>query len=313
MRFSMRLGVSLPAAVFAFCVSASAHDCTGPLLEGQDILGDAVCLPPKPQRIVTMDPFYSLLMAMELEAPVVGTALSGSDLPPQMPQRYADEIEVLVQATAPNLEAILSVRPDLILGSAYGQEKLHAQLQAIAPTVLIDPADWRTYFRLVARSVDREALAEQKLKGFQERLDATARSLPENTSVSFIRIVPGGFQVYVAGPNAYAPMALLTELGLERPPFETGTDNTVLRRPTQEGLLQVQGDSLIYTIGGAHHDGDAEALEREVTGSPIWQALPAVKAHRAFKVDPAHWMGFGGIASAHAILDDLREIFGLVP
>jgi iron complex transport system substrate-binding protein len=44
----------------------------------------------------------------------------------------------------------------------------------------------------------------------------------------------------------------------------------------------------------------------EVTSNPIWQQLPAVQAGEAYRVDTTHWMGFGGLRSANAILDDVE-------
>ncbi|MEM7075753.1 MAG: iron-siderophore ABC transporter substrate-binding protein [Pseudomonadota bacterium] len=286
-----------------------SSDCAGRTLSGEALLAGDVCVPYAPKRIVTLDPFYTLLMSLDLGASVVASTQSGRDLPQQVPENLV----TVGQATAPNLEAILAQDPDLILGAAYGQEKLLSSLSEIAPTVLIDTSDWRLYYQTIARAVGQPEKAEHALDAFQARLDATAALLPDHTTVSFLRIVPGGFQVYVDGPEAYAPISLLTELGLARPPFETATDDTVLRRPTLEGLLELQGDILIYTIGGAHHEGNAEELEKEVTSTAIWQALPAVREGRAFRVEPKHWMGFGGLPSAHAVLADIRRIFGLPP
>ncbi|MEM9903184.1 MAG: iron-siderophore ABC transporter substrate-binding protein [Pseudomonadota bacterium] len=265
----------------------------------------------EPSRIITLDPFYTLLMAGELDLPVVGTALSGETMPAQVQESWDTMPEVVGQMTSPNLEAILRLDPDLIIGDAYSQAEIYGQLSEIAPTALVDTTDWKAYFRTVALVADAEDTAEAKLTAYETRVAETAAALPEDAMLSFVRIIPGGFQVYVAGPSAYAPMSVLTELGIERPPFETVQDDTVLKRPTMEGLLELQGNILIYTIGGAHHEGDAEALEREVTSHPIWQALPSVRNARTYKVEPTHWMGFGGLASAHAIIDDVREIYGL--
>lgn len=283
--------------------------CEGRVVTSPDLLGAELCAPERPTRIVTLDPFYSLLMAGELGLPVVGTAISGDGLPKQAADLFKASPEIVGDMGAANLDAILALEPDLIIGDAYSQAEIRAQLEAIAPTALVDTADWKDYFRAIAEAAGTAALAEEKLTIYAAAVDAAAAGLPDEATVSFLRIVPGGFQVYVAGPSAYAPMTVLTELGLSRPPFETVEDDTVLKRPTMEGLLELQGDLLIYTIGGAHHDGDAEALEAEVTANPIWQSLPAVQAGRAYKVAPTHWMGFGGLQSAYAIVSDVTGIF----
>lgn len=299
--------------ISAMLVSAAFPSlaCEGVQITKDTLVGGTVCAPESPQRIVTLDPFYSLLMAAELDLPVIGTALSGDSLPEQVDGVWNTAPEVVGQMTSPNLEAILALKPDLIIGDAYSQAEIMEQLSDIAPTALVDTADWKDYLRTVASVAGADGAADKKLADYEATVARTAAELPEGATASFLRIVPGGFQVYVAGPSAYAPMAVLTELGIARPPFETATDDTVLKRPTMEGLLELQGDVMIYTIGGAHHDGDAKALEDEVTSHPIWQALPSVQAGRAHRVEPTHWMGFGGLDSAYEIIADVREIYGL--
>ena len=294
---------------FTFAVIATAaYACDGVSVQSPAIVKETLCVPAAPERVVTMDPYYSLLMADELDLPVIGTALSGDSLPSQF-DGYGEDPYAVGQSGSPYLESILALKPYLIIGDAYSQAEIHDRLSEIAPTALVDTADWKEYLRAVALVAGKSDLADEKLAAFEQTVADTAAALPAGATVSFVRIVPGGFQVYVAGPSAYAPMSVLTEVGLKRPAFETVEDDTVLKRPTMEGLLELQGDVLIYTIGGAHHEGDAKALEAEVTSNPIWQALPAVQSGRAVRVEPTHWMGFGGLNSAYAIVDDIRRIF----
>lgn len=283
--------------------------CDGRVVTSENLVGGPICVPSNPERVIALDPFYTLLMAGELGLPVIGTALSGAELPDGARSLFDNDPVVVGQILAPDLEVILSLNPDLILGDAYAQAEIYGQLKDIAPTALINTSDWKTYFLTLGAAAGATQQVEDKLAIYSQKVSEAAQKIPDNMTVSFLRIVPGGFQVYVAGPAAYSPMSILTELGINRPPFETVTDNTVLKRPTLEGLLDLQGDVLIYTIGGAHHDGDAEALEREVTSHPIWQALPAVKAGRVFRVEPNHWMNFGGLRSAEAIVEDVVAIF----
>jgi iron complex transport system substrate-binding protein len=64
---------------------------------------------------------------------------------------------------------------------------------------------------------------------------------------------------------------------------------------------------LFYVVGGADDNEDGSALEAAVTSHPIWQQLPAVQAGRAYRVNTEHWMNFGGLRSAHAVLDDVER------
>ena len=75
-----------------------------------------------------------------------------------------------------------------------------------------------------------------------------------DVKVSVVRIMAGGFQVYVDGPAAYAPFAVLHDAGVKRTAYETATDATILKRPDWEGLAQLDGDVLLYIVGSPYDD-----------------------------------------------------------
>ncbi|MEM6486909.1 MAG: ABC transporter substrate-binding protein [Pseudomonadota bacterium] len=299
------LAVSAPGAV--------ARACDGRAVQGALVHGAPVCVPRQPRRVATLDPYYNLQMALSLGLPVVASARSGGSLPDAVLVGHADWVAEgfvdLGQFQYPDLEALLVARPDLILGDATMHASLAGVLSEIAPTVLVQAIDWRDYLAVIAEAGGAEARAAEALGAYDGRLAAVRAGVPAGTSVSFVRVVPGGFQVYVDGPAAYAPMRILAEAGLARPPFETVADDTVLRRLGWEGLLQLEGDWLIVTVGGGHHASDGRDLMAETMAHPLWQAIPAVAAGRVRVVDPGPWMGFGGLHSALAVLDDIDAMF----
>jgi iron complex transport system substrate-binding protein len=268
-----------------------------------------VCIPNAPQRVVTLEPFYALQMSLELGLPVIGsTAFTGEgDFPTALTPEETAGIVPLGAFDAPNLEAITALKPDLIIGDAYFQQEQYALLSAIAPTVLINTPDWKAWFTTVAAAGGVSERAEQAFAEYDARVAAISAQLPSVT-VSFVRVAPGGFQLYREAPNAYAPIAIMTEVGIARPDFEVGSDENSWERLDWEGLINLTGDVLFYVVGGADDDEDGSALEAEVTSNPIWQQLPAVQAGRAYRVNAEHWMSFGGLRSAHAVLDDIESL-----
>lgn len=291
--------------------TAAEEKCAGSWLEPPDIVGPPICAPLEPRRVVTLDPFFSLQTSLWLNINVVGSARSGRSLPTSIAGFPVSDNKItrLGQVEAPDLEAILDLDPDLIIGDAYAHEPLRDLLGRIAPTALVRATDWQTYLRTVARALGREKDVVKGLMDYQRRASSIAARMPNGQEVSFVRLTAGGFQVYVAGPAAYAPIAVMTDAGVMRPDYERVTDETVLKRPGWEGLLALTGDVILYVIGGGHHDIEGgRSLEDEVTANPIWQSLPAVKAGRAHRVEATHWMGFGGLHSAHAVLDDIERL-----
>ncbi|MEM1313991.1 MAG: ABC transporter substrate-binding protein [Pseudomonadota bacterium] len=301
----------LTAVLAVLALGTPALACEGRRVDGPFVQPAPVCAPERPLRVATLDPFFSLQMALWLDAPVIASARSGASLPDLEPP-LAERLAALAPADlgahlSPDIEALLEVEPDLILGDAHAHAGLHETLSRIAPTVLVDAADWRDWLRTLAEALGRRGAADAALSAYAARAAEVAALVPEGATASFLRIVPGGFQVYVDGPAAYAPARVLADAGFARPPFETATDDTVLRRPGWEGLLLLEGDVMFYTFGGGHHASEGRELEQETLAHPLWSAIPAVRAERAMRVDPGLWMGFGGPHSAMRMLDDIER------
>jgi iron complex transport system substrate-binding protein len=301
--------------VGAVAISNASAECDAGfhLFENENIV-KPVCVTETAQRIVTLDPFYSLQMSVEMDLPVIASAAYSSDggFPASLSAEAAAEIEVIGGFEAPNMEAITALNPDLIIGDAYFLSAQYDLFNEIAPTVLISSGDWKDWYRIIAAAAGVPERAETAFDEYNARIADLQARMPENVTVSFLRIVPDGFQLYREAPNAYAPIAVMSEAGITRPEFESGTDEESFARLDYEGLTHIEGDILLYVVGGS--DDDGEQLEAETLDNPIWQALPAVRAGQAYRVDAGPWMSFGGLGSAHAVLDDLfRYVAGIDP
>ncbi len=74
----------------------------------------------------------------------------------------------------------------------------------------------------------------------------------------------------------------------------------------------LDGDILLYIVGGVNNSATSGRHE-EVLANPLWQMLPAVKAGRVHRLDPAIWMEFSGVGSAHRVLDDVERFVVAAP
>ena len=95
-----------------------------------------VCLPAPPKRVVTLDwrPLEDLLLLGV--RPVAGADLE--DFPRWVRLSLPPGIQNLGSRTAPNLELLAALKPDLILGYTGFQGRLYPELSRIAPTALYD-------------------------------------------------------------------------------------------------------------------------------------------------------------------------------
>jgi len=300
-----RLRVLALAALLAVAALPAAA-CDGRLHHGPGLLAAPRCLPATAERIAVLDATFTLGMALELGLPVVAAPLSRMSDTALRDRARAAGVADIGSMLEPSLEALVAARPDLILGSALRGEDYLPVLEQIAPTALIDAMDWREYYRVVARLGDAGARLDAAFAALDARI-AQVRARVPPVVVSVVRITSWDFQVYLDQPGTYAPFALLRELGVQRSAYETTPDPFGMRRPDWEDLAGLEGEILLYIIGGLNPSASDGRWE-EVSANPLWQMLPAVQAGRVYPLDPAIWMEFSGITSAHRVIDDVERL-----
>lgn len=294
-----------------FALASQAVACDGRRYDGPGVMGSPLCLPWTPQRIVALDPTFSLGMALELGLPVIGAPLSGMSDAALKARAEAAGVADLGTFEQPSIERIIALAPDLIVGSGFLGEQAHRTAARIAPTVLVTPEDWKAFFGILADVTGRGEAARDAFAAYDRRVADIRARMPDVT-VSVVRITPWDFQVYLDAPNAYGPFAVMREAGVRRSAYETGSGGPTVKRPDWEELAALDGDVLLYIVGGAN-DSDRSGRHEEVVSNPLWQMLPAVKTHRTHRVDAATWMEFSGLASAHKVLDDIERLILTAP
>lgn len=299
-----------------FCLFFLAFLLTGSLAhaacEGRSITGavynSPVCIPSQPKRIVTLDPLITLGMLIELKAPIVATPYMAITEAEVLDVVKAEKMVDLGNPREPSLERLAELKPDLIIGSAEAHSAIYEQAAKIAPTVLFKHMDWKRYLQRLSEATGREGEANAALKAYDSRVAGISEKMKDRPlTVSTVRFAPDRFVVFVDGPDAYAPFAVLREAGVKRTAYETVTDNTIVKRPDWEELGNLDGDVLLYVSASGFESGPDDALEKQVTENPLWQLLPAVQAGRAHRVDRGPWQSFHGISSANRILDDIER------
>lgn len=304
MRILLLFCVTLVSGLLASPPQAVA--CDGRRYHGPDVMGAPLCLPETPQRIVALDPTFSLGMALELGLPVIAAPLSGMSDAALKARAEAAGVVDLGTFEQPSVERIIALQPDLIVGSGFLGDQVYRVAARIAPTALITPEDWKAFFRVLADVTGRGEAARDAFAAYERRV-AGIRARMTDITVSVVRITPWDFQVYLDAPNAYGPFAVMREAGVRRSAYETVTDGPTVKRPDWEELAALDGDVLLYIVGGAN-DSDRSGRHEEVVSNPLWQMLPAVRAGRAHRVDAATWMEFSGLASANRVLDDIERL-----
>lgn len=301
LRFCLALLFLLLPVSFAHAV------CQGKLIS-EGVYEGPICVPAKVKRIVTLDPLITLGLLIELKAPVIATPYMAIQDAGILEVVRAEKMVDLGNPKEPSLERVAALKPDLIIGSMEAHSSIYEQASKIAPTVFFKHMDWKRYLQLLSVATGREGVANPALAAYDERVALIRERMKDkDVTVSTVRFAPGRFVVFVDGPTAYAPFAVLHEAGVKRTAYETVTDDTILKRPDWEELANLDGDILLYVSASGFESAPDDALEKEVIENPLWQLLPAVQSGHAFRVDRGHWQSFHGIASANRILDDIER------
>ncbi|MCH2165843.1 MAG: ABC transporter substrate-binding protein [Marinovum sp.] len=262
-----------------------------------------------PERVLVIDPTFSLAMALELGLPVVGAPLDLMTDTKLKDEALTADVTSIGLVTEPSLERIVALQQDLIVGLAGSESRaagIHGMATQLAPTLLYTSPDWKAFYRLLGRVAGKEAAVAEVLDTYEARVADLRERMP-GTKVSVLRITSWDFQVYLDAPNAYAPFAILRDAGVQRSPYETTDDPSLsLKRPDREELAALVGEILLYIVGGTNAS-DTNGRHEEVLADPLFKMLPAVQAGRLHRVDHATWMEFSGLRSAHQLLDQLEE------
>jgi iron complex transport system substrate-binding protein len=261
-----------------------------------------VRVPLHPQRIAALGN-VPLEAALALGFKPVGVATWGghgtvSGPPPYIKGEGIEDIENIGQEGQPNLEKLLALKPDLILGESY-YDKIYNQLQQIAPTVLHEwTPTWKSLFRSYAEALGKTTEVENIVNDYDRRIAQFKQQMGDRlkrTTVSVIQFEPGQVRLYMH--DSYNGR-ILQDLGLPRPRSQDKDKWTELI--SIERIPDADGDVIFVA------QADREAtLYRQFASNPMWQQLRAVKSGRVYEADFDYWMGGGGPISINLVLDDL--------
>ncbi len=221
---------------------------------------------------------------------------------PQVPE----SVQELGLRSEPNLERLAAVKPDLII-LANRQKDMQHRFSRIAPVLYFETYSKQhnnaeaaiDIFRTLAKLVQKEALAEQKLTQMQadikamksQLLQAYQGQLPDVSTVRFASLT----SVYVYGDNSIAQYAL-EQLGIS-PAFPQQRSQWGLTQTRLLNLRDIEQGSVLYFTPFEH--------EKKLKTSPIWQAMPFVRAGRSNRIKPT-WT-YGGAMSIKYMAQALTE------
>ena len=259
------------------------------------------CVPENVTRVVALETGeLDSAVALGLAPVGAGSWLAANNPWPAYLADALGETTYVGLSDEPNLEALVALEPDLILGSRLRHEALYEQLSQIAPTVFSESVGvvWKENLLLHGEALGREAEAQALLDAYETRVRELNAALgDERPEVSVVRFLPGEIRLY---QKASFVGTVLEDAGLPRPASQDVDDFAATI--TEEGVPEVGGDIIFTTVYGPDDETDYST----VTEGPLWRNLDAVQAGNVHRVPEDHWMLGIGVGAANRILDDLE-------
>ncbi|MCA9860834.1 MAG: ABC transporter substrate-binding protein [Thermomicrobiales bacterium] len=276
--------------------------------------GDAV-IPVDPQRIVALGDEFLLADMLALGIQPIASSATYADgfigIDPADVDGFEMEPFTLFDM---DMEAILLLQPDLIVVAEYVYDMNPDTANAVAqivPVVVVETLnpDWQAYILQLASIFGKEDEAQTQFEALSEAVEAAAAELQiEGTTVSVMTIYPGAQTVAVWVSADFMPVDILQQLGaIIRPDAtEYDVDGAGRAQISLEQLSVIDGEVMIMLQSSAA--AEEQRTVEEITGSPLWQGLPAVEADQIYVLER---VGYPGELSGRLqILDAYRDVFG---
>lgn len=298
------------------CLSGCANSKQTP--ETDETTGDAVDkvmvetamgpveIPANPKRIASALIGITGYLAA-LDTIPVGTATQ-SGFPDYIKSNLAGSVD-LGETDSLNLEALMELEPDLIIGVASVHKEQYELLSAIAPTVLLESAtdDWAT-FHTVAQLVGKQETASVLQKEYDERSSKLQQDMkekyPQGARVAYMRVQ--GKELQILNPASVYFKDLYREMSWSSASegvvdFGDGWNATI----SMEALPQLDMDYIILAV---RPDETSQQAYAELKKSAVWQSLEAVKKENTAIVDANIWFASSDPIALNIRLDNIEDM-----
>ena len=238
-----------------------------------DDLGRKIYLAKPARRIVSLAPSVTeILFAVGLDGEIVGVT-TFCDFPPQAKSKPK------IGSSVPNLEAILGLKPDLVIGNQdFIRPDVLAKLDQLAvPVFLLAPKtieDILAHINTVGRLVGHEKDARFVVDGLRDRLSETRQRTGAVRRVRVFYVVNTDPLISV-GPASFIHQMLQTAGGENI----AGRATAAYPKVSLEEVLRKDPEVIIFPVGTT--EGIPEAEQQRWRK---WKGLSAVSQDRLYQV-----------------------------
>ncbi|AFZ28691.1 periplasmic binding protein [Gloeocapsa sp. PCC 7428] len=269
-----------------------------------------------PQRVVALDPrSLDLLLSLDVQ-PVgyaedarvlVGTPQFGTTVDVKyLGDRITTNPIYVGTWQSPSQEAVLKLKPDLILVGYGGEQALYLNFSKIAPTLPLSQSDrhWQDDLLTLGRIINREQRARQVIQNHNQRMtDARVKFKALRGKQLLLLSISGLDSIEVFTEQTFAGN-LLKDLGFElvqpQLPVRYGAIPISL-----EILPQLDAEIVIVM---ASADSTVSQIQKLWEQTPVLRSLPVYQANQVYFVDYHLWSRITGPIATELMIQQLQQL-----
>ncbi len=272
-----------------------------------------VTIKSQPKRVVALG-WSDAEVALSLGVQPVGAsdwlAFGGEGLGPWVTEKYTTAPEI-IGTLEPEYEKIAALKPDLILDvRSSGDQKRYDTLSKIAPTVDV-PKDgdnyltpWTEQTTMIAQALGVPEKGKALIDATEADFTQAAAANPDfkGKTITVGSKSSEGYGAYVSGDSR---VDLVEKLGFENnPTVQKQAGDSFSITVSNENLKQLDADVLVML--------PIFIDAKEVTGDPLFQAIPAVKAGHDVVIDDTNIGNAFSAATPGATAYALEKVVPLI-
>ncbi|WP_438445417.1 iron-hydroxamate ABC transporter substrate-binding protein [Gorillibacterium sp. sgz5001074] len=250
-------------------------------------LNKTYTIPAKTEKLVITGSLEAMEDALVLGVKPAGGITVGGKFP-AMFAPITGSTESIGEKSQPNVETILKLKPDVILGTSKFPADVSEKLVKIAPTFPVShlSTDWEANLNLLAELTGKQAQAKQAIDQYKSDLEAAKARLGEklkDKKVVAIRIRAGSITIY--RDEFFFNPSLYKDLGLKVPDQIKAAQSQ--ETVSLEKFSEINPDYIFLQFSEDENKDKPKSLE-DLQNNPIWKSMNAVKNNKVFVnvVDP---------------------------
>ena len=271
--------------------------------------GQTYTVPKDPQKIAVLsNSVLSMLYAVDGKA--ISRVSTTDKLPPEI-----EALPALGQTANINMEQLLGLNPDIVLGLENQHKKYEAQLQSSKiPAVLInydgikDNVPLLTFLGELTNHQDK---AKTVIATYENNI-AKVKDAVKNQQPARVAVLRATGKGVTAETDAAITASMVKDLGMTNVVSthldKTTTDKTV---PYSLETLAADDPDIIFVVTMGKEEEITKAMKKAMTDNPAWANLKAVQNNRVVYLPSKLFLLNPGLQTPEAMARLVKEAYGI--